>query len=64
MRDAGRLSLSTLPHQKIAKALEDGSSDSVAAVFQQQWNRGVAELESWVSRKAGAAPLASAGASA
>jgi DNA-binding GntR family transcriptional regulator len=50
MRDAGRLSLSTLPHQKIAKALQDGGSDSAASVFQQQWRRGVAELEAWVTR--------------
>jgi DNA-binding GntR family transcriptional regulator len=50
MRDAGRLSLSTLPHQKIAKALQEGGSDSAASVFQQQWRRGVAELEAWVTR--------------
>ncbi|MEP6687140.1 MAG: GntR family transcriptional regulator [Gemmatimonadales bacterium] len=50
MRDAGRLSLSTLPHQKIAKALQEGGSDSAASVFQQQWRRGVAELEAWVSK--------------
>ncbi len=50
MRDAGRLSLSTLPHQKIVKALQDADGDSVAAVFQQQWRRGVAELEAWAAR--------------
>jgi len=50
MRDAGRLSLSTLPHQKIIKALEDGGSDSVASVFQQQWHRGISELVAWVTR--------------
>ena len=49
MRDAGRLSLSTLPHQKIAKALEENGNDSAAAVFQQQWRRGLAELEAWVA---------------
>jgi DNA-binding GntR family transcriptional regulator len=50
MRDAGRLSLSTLPHQKIIKALEGGDSDSVASVFQQQWHRGISELAAWVTR--------------
>jgi DNA-binding GntR family transcriptional regulator len=50
MRDAGRLSLSTLPHQKILQALEKHGGDNVAAVFEQQWRRGVAELEAWVVR--------------
>jgi DNA-binding GntR family transcriptional regulator len=50
MRDAGRLSLSTLPHQKILQALEKDGCDSAAAVFEQQWRRGVAELEAWVLR--------------
>jgi DNA-binding GntR family transcriptional regulator len=50
MRDAGRLSLSTLPHQKILQALEKHGGDSAAAVFEQQWRRGVAELEAWVAR--------------
>lgn len=50
MRDAGRLSLSTLPHQKILQALEKHGCDSAAAVFEQQWRRGVAELEAWVVR--------------
>ena len=49
MRDAGRLSLSTLPHQKILQALETDGCDSAAAVFEQQWRRGVAELEAWVA---------------
>jgi DNA-binding GntR family transcriptional regulator len=50
MRDAGRLSLSTTPHQKILKALQEDGCDSAAAVFEQQWRRGVAELEAWVAR--------------
>ena len=36
MRDAGRLSLSTLPHQDL-QALEERGGDSAAAVFEQQW---------------------------
>jgi len=55
MRDAGRLSLSTLPHQKIVQALEDGG-DTVQTVFEQQWRRGVAELEAWVARTPKTAP--------
>jgi DNA-binding GntR family transcriptional regulator len=54
MRDAGRLSLSTLPHAKILQALKDGGRDSAAAVFEQQWRKGVAELEVWTARAAGA----------
>lgn len=53
MRDAGRLSLSTLPHQKILQALEKQGCDSAAAVFEQQWRRGIAELEAWVVRAPG-----------
>ena len=53
MRDAGRLSLATLPHAKILQALRDGSHDSAAAVFEQQWRRGLAELEGWTARSQG-----------
>jgi len=50
MRDAGRISLSTQPHTRILQALKEGGRDSGAAVFDQQWRRGVAELEAWTSR--------------
>jgi DNA-binding GntR family transcriptional regulator len=50
MRDAGRLSLSTLPHTRILQAFKDGGRDSAATAFEQQWRRGVAELEAWVAR--------------
>ncbi|HET9040251.1 MAG TPA: GntR family transcriptional regulator [Gemmatimonadales bacterium] len=49
MRDAGRLSLSTMPHQKILQALQDGG-DTAPAVFEQQWRKGLAELEAWVAK--------------
>jgi DNA-binding GntR family transcriptional regulator len=49
MRDAGRLTLSTLPHAKILQALRAGGCDSAAAVFEQQWRRGLAELEAWTA---------------
>jgi DNA-binding GntR family transcriptional regulator len=52
MRDAGRLSLSTLPHAKILAGLEDGGPDSGASVFEQQWKKGVAELVTWTERQA------------
>jgi DNA-binding GntR family transcriptional regulator len=57
MRDAGRLSLSTLAHTKVAQALHHGGCNSAAAVFEQQWRRGLAELEAWTagrSRESGA----------
>jgi DNA-binding GntR family transcriptional regulator len=51
MREAGRLSLSTLPHTKILAALKDGGHDSGASVFEQQWKKGVAELVMWTERR-------------
>ena len=51
MRDAGRLSLSTLPHTKILAALKDGGPDSGASVFEQQWKKGVAELVTWTEKQ-------------
>jgi DNA-binding GntR family transcriptional regulator len=53
MRGAGRLSLSTLPHARIIQAFGAGGRDSAATVFDQQWHRALAELESWVARAAG-----------
>jgi DNA-binding GntR family transcriptional regulator len=50
MRDAGRITLSTQPHARILRALEDDGPDSGAAVFDQQWRRAMAELEAWSSR--------------
>lgn len=55
LRDAGRLSLSTLPHTKILTALKEGGPDSGASVFEQQWKKGVAELVTWTERQ-GAPP--------
>jgi hypothetical protein len=55
MRDAGRLCLSTMPHQKIAQALQNGG-DTASAVFEQQWRKGVAELEAWVAGTPKTAP--------
>lgn len=55
MREAGRLSLSTLPHTRILTALREGGRDSAAAVFEQQWRKGLAELEEWTARRSGAA---------
>ena len=55
MRDAGRLSLSTLPHIRILAALQAGGPDSGASVFEQQWKKGVAELVSWTERQPAAA---------
>ena len=51
LRDAGRLSLSTLPHSKILAALKENGPDSGASVFEQQWKRGVAELVTWTERQ-------------
>lgn len=58
MRDARRLSLSIQPHTRILQALKNDGCDSAAAVFEQQWRRGVAELEAWTTRPAGGTPAA------
>ncbi len=50
MRDAGRLSLSTLPHARVLQAFRDGGRDRAATAFEQQWRRGVEELEAWVAK--------------
>jgi DNA-binding GntR family transcriptional regulator len=56
MRDAGRLSLSTLPHARILQAFKDGGRDSAATAFDQQWHRALAELAAWVARASSATP--------
>jgi DNA-binding GntR family transcriptional regulator len=56
MRDAGRLSLSTLPHAKILAALKDGGPDTGASVFEQQWKKGVAELVTWTEKSPSTPP--------
>ena len=48
LRDAGRLSLSTLPHARIIQAFRDGGRDSGTTAFDQQWDRGLTELDAWV----------------
>ena len=48
LRDAGRLSLSTLPHTRILQAFREGGRDSAATAFDQQWTKGVTELEAWL----------------
>jgi DNA-binding GntR family transcriptional regulator len=49
MQAAGRLSLSTVPHARILRALEEGA-DTGAAAFEEQWRKGLAELELWTAR--------------
>jgi DNA-binding GntR family transcriptional regulator len=51
MREAGRLSLSTLPHSRILQALADGGPESGATAFEQQWRKGIGELEAWASAR-------------
>jgi DNA-binding GntR family transcriptional regulator len=56
MRDAGRLSLSTLPHARIIQAFKDGGRDTAATAFDQQWHRALTELGSWVTKASTSAP--------
>jgi len=56
MREARRLSLSTLPHARILAALRESGRDSAAAVFEQQWRKALAELEDWTTQRSRAAP--------
>lgn len=50
LRDATRIALSTLPHQKITDALRQQDRKAAHVVFEQQWRRGIGELRDWATR--------------
>jgi DNA-binding GntR family transcriptional regulator len=50
MREAGRLSLSTLYHGKILEALRQGDRAEAVRQLRQRWRRGVEELVAWIDR--------------
>jgi DNA-binding GntR family transcriptional regulator len=48
LREAGRLSLSTLHHTRILDALRRGDRAAAAALLERRWRRGIEEMEGWV----------------
>ncbi|MGH7498629.1 MAG: GntR family transcriptional regulator [Gemmatimonadales bacterium] len=50
LRDAARIALSTLPHQKILEALRTHDRPAARRVFDQQWQRGIDELQAWAAQ--------------
>ncbi len=50
LRDAARVALSTLPHQKIVEALRRPDRPAAARLFAQHWGRGIDELQAWAAR--------------
>ena len=50
LREAGRLSLSTLPHAKLLDALGRRDRETASQIFEHHWRRGVEALCAWVGR--------------
>ena len=49
LRNAARIALSTLPHQKIADALRRHDRETAHRLLIQHWERGIGELQSWAA---------------
>lgn len=48
LREAGRLSLSTLHHTRLLAALRAGDREAAAALLARRWRRGIEEMETWI----------------
>ncbi|HUF36423.1 MAG TPA: FCD domain-containing protein, partial [Gemmatimonadales bacterium] len=48
LREAGRLSLSTLHHTRLLAALRAGDREAAAGLLARRWRRGVEEMETWI----------------
>lgn len=48
LREAGRLSLSTIHHSRILEALRGGDRAGAAALLERRWRRGIEEMEGWI----------------
>lgn len=46
LEHGGRVSLSALPHSRIADALRRGDRDAARALLERKWRRGIEEIES------------------
>ncbi len=48
LREAGRLSLSTLHHTRLLAALRQGGREAAAGLLERRWRRGIEEMEAWI----------------
>ena len=48
LREAGRVSLSTLHHTRILDALRRGDRAAAAELLERRWRRGIEEMEGWI----------------
>jgi DNA-binding GntR family transcriptional regulator len=48
LREAGRLSLSTLHHGRVLEALRRGDRSAAAGLLERRWHRGIEEMEAWI----------------
>ena len=48
LREAGRLSLSSLHHSRILDALRRGDRGAAAGLLERRWRRGIEEMEAWI----------------
>jgi len=48
LREAGRLSLSTLHHTRLLAALGAGDRAAAAGLLERRWRRGIEEMEAWI----------------
>lgn len=49
LREAGRLSLSTVHHARLLDALRQGDVAAAADLLERRWRRGIEEMERWIA---------------
>ena len=48
LREAGRVSLSSLHHTRVLAALRAGDREGAARLLERRWRRGIEEMEAWL----------------
>jgi DNA-binding GntR family transcriptional regulator len=48
LREAGRVSLSTLHHTRLLAALRAGDLEAAVRLLERRWRRGIEEMETWI----------------
>ena len=48
LREAGRVSLSTVHHSRLLTALQGGDHEAAARLLERRWRRGIEEMETWI----------------
>ena len=57
LRDSSRVALSTLPHQRLLEAFLQGDRAGALRLFTLHWQRGIEQLQTWISRPNSATDL-------